>query len=36
MPSLIKNNMQFITNFGGSISVTLTACSTVLKLCSLM
>ena len=31
IPSLIKNSMQFMTNLGGSISVTLTACSTVLK-----
>ena len=31
MPYLIKNNMQFMTNFGGSISVTLMVCSTVLK-----
>jgi len=36
MPSLIKNSMQFMTNLGGSISVTLTACSTVLKSYNLM
>jgi hypothetical protein len=36
MPSLIKNNMQFMTNLGGNISVTLTACSTVLKSYSLI
>jgi hypothetical protein len=31
IPLRIKNNMQFIINFGGSISVIVTACSSVLN-----